>query len=121
MGFEHRVLEQDGQRLHELVDSESGYRIQVNNQGAELVSVARKASNGNWAGYLYRDGEVKAAAKGWQGHATVMGYFLHRIKDERTSYEGDEIRGGNHGFLKHKKFADPEIGLNERAKLSYSL
>ncbi len=122
MGFEHRVLEQDGLRLHELVDSEGGYRIQVNNQGAELVSVARKAADGNWAGYLYRDGEVKAAAKGWQGHATVMGYFLHRIKDEKTWYQGDEIRGGNHGFLRHKKFADPVVGLTERgrATLSYS-
>src|ERR1700730_471426 len=121
MGFEYRVFEQDGHRLHEIVDRESGYRVQVDNLGAELVSVARHATDGRWTGYLYRDGEVKPAQKGWQGHATVMGYFLHRIKDERTMYEGDEIRGGNHGFLRHKTFSDPEIVIAERATLSYSL
>ena len=121
MGFEHRVIEQDGHRLHEIADIESGYRIQVNNLGAELVSLARRADGGGWAGYLYRDGDVQTAQQGWQGHATVMGYFLHRIKDERTWYQGDEIRGGNHGFLRHKKFADPEIELADRATLSYSL
>ena len=63
MGFEHRVLEQDGQRLHELVDSESGYRIQVNNQGAELVSVARKASNGNWPGTFIEMERLKQRQK----------------------------------------------------------
>jgi galactose mutarotase-like enzyme len=119
MGFEHRAFEQDGNRLHEIVDSESGYRIQVNNLGAELVSVARRAADNSWAGYLYRDGDIKPAQKGWQGHATVMGYFLHRIKGERTWYEGDEIRGGNHGFLRHKLFADPEVVLAERGTLSY--
>jgi galactose mutarotase-like enzyme len=121
MGFEHRVLELEGHRLHELADRESGYRIQVNNLGAELVSVARHVTDNSWAGYLNRDGEVKPAPKGWQGHATVMGYFLHRIKGERTFYEGDEIRGGNHGFLRHKRFADPEVALGEQATLSYSL
>jgi|SRR5450432_2155621 hypothetical protein len=78
MGFEHRVIEQDGHRLHELADIESGYRIQVNNLGAELVSLARRADGGGWNGYLYRDGDVLPAQQGWQGHATVMGYFLHR-------------------------------------------
>jgi galactose mutarotase-like enzyme len=121
MGFEHRVFEQDGHRVHEIADSESGYRIQVNNLGAELVSIARHATDGGSDGYLYRDGELKPAPQGWQGHATVMGYFLHRIKGEKTLYEGDEIRGGNHGFLRHKTFADPKIELADRATLSYSL
>jgi galactose mutarotase-like enzyme len=121
MGFECRVFEQDGHRLHEIVDRESGCRIQVDNLGAELVGVARRATDGPWAGYLYRDGEVKPAKGGWQSHATIMGYYLHRIKGERTLYEGDEIRGGNHGFLRHKKFNDPEIIVAERATLSYSL
>jgi galactose mutarotase-like enzyme len=121
MGFEHRVFEQDGYRLHEIADPVTGYRIQVNNLGAELVSVARRGTDLGWAGYLYRDGEVKPAPKGWQSHATVMGYFLHRIKGERTLYEGDEIRGGNHSFLRHKNFADPEISLAGEGTLSYSL
>jgi galactose mutarotase-like enzyme len=121
MGFEHRVFDQDGHRLNEIADCESGYRIQVSNLGAELVSVARHATDGSLTGYLYRDGEVKPAAKGWQSHATLMGYFLHRIKNQRTLYEGDEIRGGNHGFLRYKKFADPEIELSNRGSLSYFL
>jgi galactose mutarotase-like enzyme len=121
MGFEHRSFEQEGHRLHEITDGESGYRILVDNFGAELVSVARRAGDGGWDGYLYRDGETKPAESGWQSHATVMGYFLHRLKGERTFYEGDEIRGGNHSFLRHKKFADPEVSLGDRGTLCYSL
>ena len=121
MGFEHRALEQESHRLHEVIDGESGYRILVDNLGAELVSIARRKVNGDWDGYLYRDGEITPAERGWQNHATVMGYFLHRIKGERTDYEGDEIHGGNHSFLRHKRFADPEVSLSDRATLCYSL
>jgi galactose mutarotase-like enzyme len=121
MGFAHHAFEQEGHRLHKVIDGESGYRILADNLGAELVSIARRKVNGDWDGYLYRDGEIKPAERGWQNHATVMGYFLHRIKGERTYYEGDEIRGGNHSFLRHKRFADPEISLSDRATLCYSL
>ena len=31
-----------------------------------------------------------------------MGYYLHRIKNERTFYRGQEIRGGTHSFLRGK-------------------
>jgi galactose mutarotase-like enzyme len=121
MGFQHRAFEQEGHRLQEVIDGESGYRILVDNSGAELVGIARRTVNGEWDGYLYRDGEITPAERGWQNHATVMGYFLHRIKGERTYYEGDEIRGGNHGFLRHKSFVDPDVLLNDRATLCYSL
>ena len=121
MGFQHRAFEQESHRLQEVIDGESGYRIVVDNSGAELVSIARRTVNGEWDGYLYRDGEITPAERGWQNHATVMGYFLHRIKGERTYYEGDEIRGGNHGFLRHKRFVDPDVLLNDRATLCYSL
>jgi galactose mutarotase-like enzyme len=121
MGFEHRAFGQEDHRLQEIADGESGYRIVVDNVGAELVSIARRTVNGDWDGYLYRDGEVKPAERGWQSHATVMGYFLHRIKGEKTFYEGDEIRGGNHSFLRHKRFADPEVSISDRATLRYSL
>src|ERR1700675_1302448 len=114
MGFEHRVLELDGHRVHEIADRESGYRIQGNNLGAELGSVARHSTEAGGAGCLYRDGEVKPAPKGWRSHATVMGYFLHRIKNEKTFYEGDEIRGGNARFLRTVDHADPEVGVSER-------
>jgi galactose mutarotase-like enzyme len=121
MGFRHRVIEQDGQRLHEVADSEQGYRIQVNNHGAELVSIARREPDGTFAGYLYRDADVSPAQKGWQSHATIMGYFLHRLKGEKSVYEGDEIRGGNHSFLRHKLFDDPDVLLDEAGALTYSL
>ena len=121
MGFAHRAIEQEGHRLQELADGETGFRIIVDNIGAELVSIARRTVNGDWDGFLYRDSEVKPAERGWQSHATVMGYYLHRIKGERTFYAGDEIRGGNHSFLRHKRFADPEVSLGDRATLGFSL
>jgi galactose mutarotase-like enzyme len=121
MGFEHHAFEQDGHRLQEMADLGSGYRIRVDNFGAELISIARRTVDGDWDGYLYRDGEIKNAERGWQNHATVMGYFLHRIKGERTLYEGDEIRGGNHSFLRHKRFTDPEVNAGDRGTLCYSL
>jgi galactose mutarotase-like enzyme len=121
MRFEHRAFSQAGHRLNEIVDHESGYRIVVDSAGAELVSIARRSADGSWEGFLYRDFEFGPAASGWQNHATVMGYFLHRIKGEKTLYEGDEIRGGNHSFIRHKKFPDPEVTLGERATLGYSL
>jgi galactose mutarotase-like enzyme len=120
MGFEHREFYQDGHRLNEIADTGSGYRLQVDNLGAELVSIARRAPDGSWVGYLYRDGAVSPAKNGWQSHATVMGYYLHRLKDEKSSYEGDEIRGGNHSFLRHKTFADPQVLLGDTGTLSYS-
>jgi galactose mutarotase-like enzyme len=59
-------------------------------------------------GFLYRDGEVAAPASGWANHATVMGYFLHRLWKEQSAYRGSTIRGGNHGFLRGFDFAEPE-------------
>jgi len=120
MGFEHRILDRDGNRLHELANAETGYRLQVNNLGAELVSIARLGLDGSWVGYLYRDGVLSPAQTGWQSHATVMGYFLHRLKGEKTCYDGAEIRGGNHSFLRHKTFSDPQVLLGDAGTLSYS-
>ena len=64
MGFEHHAFEQHGHRLQEMTDVGSGYRIRVDNFGAELVSIARRAVDGDWDGYLYRDGEIKTAERG---------------------------------------------------------
>jgi galactose mutarotase-like enzyme len=47
-----------------------------------------------------------------------MGYYLHRLKDERTRYRGNEIRGGNHSFLRSKVFAAPEVAPD---RLTYRL
>jgi galactose mutarotase-like enzyme len=121
MRFEHRAFDEADHRLNELVDQESGFRLIVDSAGGELVSIAQGSSETGWNGFLYRDGELQPAPKGWQSHATLMGYYLHRLKGETSIYEGQVIRGGNHGFLRHKKFGDPEVTIGERATLSYSL
>ena len=95
--------EQHGNRLLDvLTDEERGLRLIVSRLGAELISVARRNSRNEWIGFLYRDNDISTPASGWTNHATVMGYYLHRIKNERTLYRGREIRGGNHSFLRSK-------------------
>lgn len=98
-----RQEEQRGDRLLDvLTDEDTGLCIIVSRLGAELISVARRDSTGNWIGFLHRDNELAPPAKGWANHATVMGYYLHRIKDERTLYRSKEMRGGTHSFLRTK-------------------
>src|SRR6478672_6064515 len=95
--------EQRGDRSFDvLTDETNGLRIIVSRLGAELVGVARRNAAGEWIGFLTRDNQIDKPEKGWANHATVMGYFLHRIKDERTLYRGKEIRGGTHSFLRGK-------------------
>ena len=95
--------EQRGERLLDvLTDENAGLRLVVSGLGAELISVARRNAAGDWIGFLNRDNETAPPEKGWANHATVMGYYLHRIKDERTLYRGQEIRGGTHSFLRGK-------------------
>jgi len=98
-----RREEQRGDRLLDvLTDETNGLRLIVSRLGAELISVARRNSAGAWVGFLNRDNEIARPEKGWANHATVMGYFLHRIKNERSLYRGQEIRGGTHSFLRGK-------------------
>jgi galactose mutarotase-like enzyme len=92
-----------GDRLFDLLtDEENGLRLIVSRLGAELISIARRDAKGQWIGFLNRDNEIEPPEKGWANHATVMGYYLHRIKNERTLYRGHEIRGGTHSFLRGK-------------------
>ena len=98
-----RLEEKRADRLLDvLTDEENGLRLIVSRLGAELISVARRSSSGEWIGFLNRDNEIDPPAKGWANHATVMGYYLHRIKNERTLYRGHEIRGGTHSFSRGK-------------------
>jgi galactose mutarotase-like enzyme len=92
----------DSRLLDVLTDDGNGLRLIVSRLGAELISVARRDSAGAWIGFLNRDNEIAPPAKGWANHAKVMGYFLHRIKNERTLYRGREMRGGTHSFLRGK-------------------
>jgi galactose mutarotase-like enzyme len=113
----YQYEEKDGLRLDHLVH-DSGLRIIVNRHGAELVSIARRAPDGDWTGFLYRDGDTGTPADGWKNHATVMGYFIHRLKDEHSVYRGHPIRGGTHSFLRHKDFGAPAV---ETGAITYNI
>src|SRR5881628_2102251 len=102
MSVSQREERRDDRQLDVLTDEENGLRLIVSRLGAELVSVARRNSAGDWIGFLNRDNQIGPLAKGWANHATVMGYFLHRLKDERSLYRGREIRGGTHSCLRTK-------------------
>ena len=122
MRFEHQCFQENGQRLDEVVDLELQTRIIVSDHGAELVSLAKRAPEQDWVGYLYRDADTGVPATGWKNHATVMGYYIHRLVGERTLYEGEEIRGGNHSFIRTKVFAAPEVTVSaDSAALRYRL
>ncbi len=123
MKFSHREEIRDGRLLDILSDDELGLRIIVSRLGAELISLARRDAEGEWIGFLYRDNDLRKPASGWGNHATVMGYFLHRLKNEQSLYHGREIRGGTHSFLRHKTFSDVSVDLGkaEGASLTYRI
>ena len=102
MSFSRREEQRGDRQLDVLTGEANGLRLIVSRLGAELVSVTRRNSAGDWVGFLNRDNEIGPPEKGWANHATVMGYYLHRIKDERSLYRGQEIRGGTHSFLRTK-------------------
>src|SRR5215468_5225216 len=102
MKFSHSEEKRDGQQLDVLINEENGLRIIVSRLGAQLISLARMDEAGNWIGFLYRDDDVSAPSKGWASHATVMGYYIHRLKNGRNLYRGHEIKGDTHGFLRSK-------------------
>ncbi len=115
------TLSRDGHTLDILTDNTNGMRITVSRLGAELVGIERRNPEGEWVGFLFRDGDVSKPASGWGNHATVMGYFSHRIKNERTTYRGHEMRGGTHSFLRHKVFPEPQVTLLGTCSLAYRL
>jgi galactose mutarotase-like enzyme len=116
----YQYQESEGVRLDTLIDETSGLRLTVNRRGAEPVSLARRGPDEKWTGFLYRDGDNSTPAEGWKNHATVMGFFIHRLKGERSLYHGHIIRGGTHSFLRHKDFSPPgvETGIGS---LTYSI
>ena len=100
MRFSYTEERRDGRDLDVLTDEENGLRIIVSGLGAELISMARINEAGDWIGFLYRDNDLFVPDKGWANHATVMGYYLHRLKNGSSLYRGHEIKGGTHGFLR---------------------
>ncbi len=89
--------------------------LEVSRHGAELVSLEWRN-----VGFLYRDGDLSAPPNGWANHATVMGYFLHRLKGESSLYRGRPIAAGSHGFLRHKDWPPPIVD-EKNASLTYQM
>ena len=121
MTFSHTEEKREDRELDVLIDEENGLRLVVSRVGAELVSLARINEAGKWTGFLYRDDDLTTPARGWANHATVMGYYLHRLKDGRSLYREKEIRGGNHGFLRSKTWRLVKSSIADNASLSYAI
>ncbi len=106
----------------DLIEEEAGgLRLIIARLGAEPVSLSlpdRGEQGGARHGFLWRDGEVGKPASGWGNHATVMGYFVHRLWHEESVYEGNTIKGGTHGFLRHHHFGNPIVDV-EAGSLAY--
>lgn len=120
MSFSHREETRGDRLLDILTDEEAGMRLIVSRLGAELISLARRDADGKWVAFLYRDDEVSAPASGWANHATVMGYYLHRLKDGHSIYRGQRIEGGTHSFLRTKVW-HRAAGKRNDGKLTYSI
>ena len=120
MSFSFQTLDSVAGPLDQITDEEAGLRLAICRTGAEPVSLARRDADGNWHGFLWRDGEVGKPAGGWGNHATVMGYFVHRLWKQESVYEGHVIKGGNHGFLRSFAFEAPEVDL-AAGSITYSV
>lgn len=92
-------------------------RLGVSRKGAEMLSLQARDRSGTWHGFLFRDGDSTQPSQGWANHATVMGYYLHRLLGESTHYRGRIIRGGNHGFLRNLEMRPPERSPHRLAYL----
>ncbi len=111
MSFSYRILQSVVGPLDQINDEATGRRLVICRTGAEPVSLACRDAKGVWQGFLWRDGQVEKPASGWGNHATVMGYFVHRLWNQESLYEGHVIRGGNHGFLRGHLFPAPQVDL----------
>lgn len=118
MKFSQREEKRNDRLFDVLTDQETGLRLVVSRLGAEMISLARRNAAGDWTGFLYRDNDATKPEQGWANHATVMGYFLHRLKDGRSLYRGHLIEGGTHSFLRTKTWRRIE---EESGSLSYRI
>jgi galactose mutarotase-like enzyme len=118
MACTHQVKRDDHGTSDVLENAAVGIRVRIARTGAEMVSLARRAADGSWTGFLYRDGDTGPPADGWGNHATVMGYYIHRLVGGSSTYRGETITGGNHGFLRAFEFAEPTFDA-DRGALTY--
>ena len=119
--FSHREEKREDRLFDVLTDEKNGLRLIVSRLGAELISLARINGAGEWIGFLYRDNDLSGPSQGWANHATVMGYYLHRLKDGRSLYRGHEIKGGTHSFLRTKTWRFVEARMGESASVRYRI
>ncbi len=120
MAFLFQTVHSPTGALDSLEAPDQGIRLTIARTGAEPVSLARRDAKGEWHGFLWRDGEVEKPAAGWGNHATVMGYFVHRLWKQESLYDGHPLKGGNHGFIRSHLFKDPEVDLSA-GTLTYSV
>ena len=120
MSIHYETRESSAGPLDLIEESGSGLRLIVARLGAEPVSLALRDQEGDWKGFLWRDGELDKPATGWANHATVMGYFVHRLWKQESVYEGHPIKGGNHGFLRSHAFGAPIVHL-QLGSLTYTV
>ena len=118
--FTHQVIDSAAGPLDQITDESTGLRLTIARTGAEPVGLALRDSKGVWHGFLWRDGEVEKPSSGWGNHATVMGYFVHRLWKQESVYEGHVIKGGNHGFIRSHAFGEPVIDLGA-GTMTYSV
>ncbi|MEO6847099.1 MAG: hypothetical protein ABI443_06430 [Chthoniobacterales bacterium] len=119
MSYQYEVIEENGEIFDRLTDLSNSLRIQVRRKGAELFSISKSDASGKRQGFLHRDGDLIPPVKGWANHATVMGYYTHRLWDGHSNYRGHNIHAENHGFLRSFAFAAPDRKLAEEGKLTY--
>ena len=113
MSYHYSILDSAVGPLDQIEEVSSGLRLMISRMGAEPVSLALRKGEDDWEGFLWRDGEVEKPVSGWGNHATVMGYFVHRLWEQKSLYEGHEIKGGTHGFLRHHQFGAPIFDAEE--------
>ncbi len=93
------------------------FKIAVNRKGCRAHQPCCQAPSETGRVFFYRDGETGKPESGWANHATVMGYYLHRLWQEQSTYRGHLIKGGNHGFLRAFDFDAPQ----SRQKIAHLL
>ncbi len=107
MSVEHSTIERDDGVIDVLHDPATGLKCEFLRTGAEMLSLQLHEQR-----FLHRDGDIRPAKSGWNNHATVMGYYLHRILNGKSQYRGQPIEGGTHSFLRHIRFENPEISTD---------
>ncbi|MFN2475832.1 MAG: hypothetical protein ABR526_05745 [Chthoniobacterales bacterium] len=120
MSFSHREETRGDRLLDILTDEAAGIRLVVSRLGAEIISLARRDRRDEWVGFLHRDGDLTKPESGWANHATLMGYFLHRLKEGHSLYRGQPIEGGTHSFLRTKVWHRSEVSKDE-GRLTYRI